>query len=136
MNIYLQNFASFSYYFPLTSLVFLFILLSFLFFYLFITTFRTQDKEGMSWRFSYPFDLLENLISTSESFKLFLKLRISLLDRSICFAKVGRSISKLSTRSSNISLYLLEIEKISDFLCPLLIICLKIHFLRITIIRS
>ncbi len=65
-----------------------------------------------------PCDLSERTLSILGLLGSSLEPGISSLGRSICFYIVGCSTSKLSTRSSIMSLYLLRIDKISDFSCP------------------
>ena len=86
-------------------------------FYLLITALGIQDEGEVIWYCYFFFDLSKKLLSILGSFRLSLKPRISLLGGSICLGIAGYSKSKLSTRSPRVSLYLLEIDKISNFSC-------------------
>ena len=62
-----------------------------------------------------PCDLFKKSLSILKSLRLFLKLGISLLGRFICLGIARYSTSELLIRSLSVPLYLLGIDKISDF---------------------
>ena len=83
-----------------------------------------------------PCNLSKRSLFILGSLESSLELGILLLSRSIYFSIAECFTSKLSIKSLSMSLYLLGIDKISNFSCSLLIVYLKTRFLRITIIQS